>query len=253
MYLAANLSTQFSEGPWTSRVQAAAAFGFGAVEMQWPYADIAAHDLRAALDQQGMKAVLLNAPVGDTPETRLGFASLPGAEDAFTASIVQAVSYASEISAGLVHVVAGTGGERDVLISNLKQALVRLPDGIGFVIEAINRADIEGYHLSSVDDAVSVIEAVGDERLGLMFDFYHVHRNNEDGPDLIRRHAALIRHVQISDAPGRGEPGSGGIDYMPGLTALRELGYTGAVGCEFRPTDAPEDCMAWRDVLGLAF
>jgi hydroxypyruvate isomerase len=51
----------------------------------------------------------------------------------------------------------------------------------------------------------------------------------------IRRHGPLIGHVQFADSPGRGRPGTGGIDFDAVLGALREIGYTGLIGLEYDP------------------
>lgn len=254
MRLAANLSTQFSRGSWAARADEAAAGGYGLVEMQWPYGDIGAADLRAALDANGLAAVLVNAPVGDTAETRFGWASIPDERDAFRQSIETALTYAEIVGAGLIHVLAGCGdsdGARDTLIDNLAWAAAQATGTACLVIEAINRVDVPGYHLAGIDDAVAAIHSAGHRNLGLMVDFYHAHRNAEALPALIGAHAPLIKHVQLSDHPGRGEPGSGEIDFMPGLDALRACGYAGAIGCEFKPAGAPAACLDWTVGLRL--
>lgn len=253
MRLAANLSTQFHDGPWKQRAANAAACGFKVVEMQWPYADIAGSDLRRALDDGGMTAVLINAPVGTSEATRFGFASRRDQDKPFQAAMEQAIDYAGTLGASLIHVLVGVGGEREVLIDRLRATLDILPDGLSLVLEAINRTDVPGYHLASIADAVSVVEAVGDHRLGVMVDLYHADRNGEDVAAEIQDHASIIKHVQLSDHPGRGEPGSGQIDFGPALEALRDIGYEGAIGCEFRPSGAATDCMGWREALGLSF
>ena len=42
--------------------------------------------------------------------------------------------------------------------------------------------------------------------------------------------------MQIADVPGRGEPGSGGLDWPAMLSTLRAGGYHGPVGLEYVPT-----------------
>jgi hydroxypyruvate isomerase len=56
----------------------------------------------------------------------------------------------------------------------------------------------------------------------------------------------LVEHVQIADAPGRGEPGSGKVDWVAILGLLKSVGYTGAIGVECSPTTAPTaDALAY--------
>jgi hydroxypyruvate isomerase len=42
--------------------------------------------------------------------------------------------------------------------------------------------------------------------------------------------------VQVADAPGRHEPGTGTLDWGEQLRVLRQLGYTGYWGMEYLPT-----------------
>jgi hydroxypyruvate isomerase len=62
----------------------------------------------------------------------------------------------------------------------------------------------------------------------------------------------LVEHVQVADSPGRNEPGTGTIDWPAAIATLRELGYTGALGLEYRPTlDAAASLAASRQALGV--
>jgi hydroxypyruvate isomerase len=47
-----------------------------------------------------------------------------------------------------------------------------------------------------------------------------------------------VGHVQIADAPGRGEPGSGNLDLPHYVEALAENGYRGYVALEYKPSTA---------------
>ena len=62
-----------------------------------------------------------------------------------------------------------------------------------------------------------------------------------------------IGHVQFADCPGRGAPGSGELVFAPLLRRLRESGYQGWLGAEYRPagpTAASLDWLAqWRAAM----
>ena len=62
--LVANLSLLYVEMPFMERFAAAAADGFAAVEIQFPY-DTPAALIRAELDRLGLQCVLINVPAGD--------------------------------------------------------------------------------------------------------------------------------------------------------------------------------------------
>ena len=57
-------------------------------------------------------------------------------------------------------------------------------------------------------------------------------------------HYGRIGHVQIADAPGRHEPGTGHLDLKAWLHALDQRGYPGYVAAEYVPTGIGFDWMA---------
>jgi hydroxypyruvate isomerase len=57
-------------------------------------------------------------------------------------------------------------------------------------------------------------------------------------------HFGRIGHVQIADAPGRHEPGTGELDLAGWLHTLDRRGYTGYVAAEYQPTGAGFGWMA---------
>jgi hydroxypyruvate isomerase len=51
--------------------------------------------------------------------------------------------------------------------------------------------------------------------------------------------------VQIADAPGRNEPGTGELPLLAQLAELRAAGYGGWVGLEYKPSNASADSFGW--------
>ena len=96
------------------------------------------------------------------------------------------------------------------------------------------------YPLKTAADAIHVIDRVhaehGATNVRLLADLYHLHVNGDDISAVIRDYGNRIGHVQIADAPGRGEPGTGEIPLRTYLEQLAAQGYTGYVGLEYKAT-----------------
>jgi hydroxypyruvate isomerase len=72
-------------------------------------------------------------------------------------------------------------------------------------------------------------------------------RMEGDLAQTLREHLPIIGHIQVADVPGRHEPGTGEINYPYLFRLMDELGYEGWVGCEYVPSGATRDSLAWRD------
>jgi hydroxypyruvate isomerase len=120
--------------------------------------------------------------------------------------------------------------------------------GIGatVLIEAVSGP--KPYPLRTADDAVAVVRrtrAAGAANVGFLCDVYHLASNGDDVDAAIATYADVTAHVQIADAPGRGEPGSGQLDLDRYLAALEDHGYQGWVSLEYKPTSTTEASLAW--------
>jgi hydroxypyruvate isomerase len=62
---------------------------------------------------------------------------------------------------------------------------------------------------------------------------------------VIASHTGRTGHVQIADAPGRHQPGTGRLDLDGHLRRLAAAGYDGWVGLEYTPTGASADSFDW--------
>ena len=83
-----------------------------------------------------------------------------------------------------------------------------------------------------------LLRAVDHPNLAAQYDLYHMARQQLDVAAGMRLLAGRIGHVQFADVPGRGAPGSGELDFAPLLETLRESGYDGWLGAEYRPGEA---------------
>jgi hydroxypyruvate isomerase len=255
---AANLSMMYAELPFMERFEAAAADGFRGVECLFPY-EYPVTEVRAALRDNGLEQVLFNTPPGDWARGERGFAAVPGAQAVFERGLDQAIDYALAIGCTRLHLMSGLMADpsrrdehRSTLVANLRRAAPRLAaHGLTGLIEPINTRDIPGYFLNTQAQAWSVLDEVDSPCVRLQMDLYHCQIVEGDVSTRLREGFPRIAHVQIAGVPGRHEPDVGELHYPWLFGLLDELGYTGWVGCEYRPQVSTREGLArwfgsWR-------
>ncbi len=254
MRLCANLSMMFNEVPFLDRFEAASRAGFKGVEFLFPY-DHPASEIRTRLDTNGLEQVLFNGPPGDWAAGERGLASLPGRQAEFRDGISRALDYAAALGNTMIHCMAGIPG-KDVApgtagalyAANLAWAAEKAtPGGVKIIIEPINHRDMPGFFLNTVAQGAAVVDAIGRDRLGLQFDIYHCQVTEGDVTKRMEALLPVIAHMQIADVPARNEPGTGEIGWEYVFGRIEAIGYSGWIGCEYRPAGDTEAGLAWRE------
>ncbi len=248
----------FNEVPFLERIELAARAGFEAVECLFPFvedADLLAARLKAA----GVPQVLFNVPPGDWDKGERGFGALPDRRDDFRKSMHLALRYASVLQCPRIHVMAGIPRAaddlsdcREAFIENLQWASEQAKQhGVTLLLEPLNPTDMPGYFLNSVPQAAEIIAAVDRKNVAYQFDAYHVQMTQGRIIETFKTMLPFIQHIQISGVPGRCEPDAYQEINFPYLfNLIDESGYTGWVGCEYRPRSGTEKGLQWyRDLL----
>lgn len=249
---AANLTMLFTEVPFIERFALAARAGFEGVEYLFPY-DFDKDALRGALERNGLVQVLHNLPAGNWGAGERGIAILPDRTEEFRQGVATAIDYATTLGCPQINCLVGIAPSdvtdavmRATLVENLRFAAAELArHGIRLLIEPINTYDIPGFYLNTVEQAISIIEDVGNDNLMVQYDLYHQQRTRGELVATYRRHKARIAHIQLADNPGRHEPGTGEINYPFVLQALASEGYAGWVGCEYKPKADTQVGLGW--------
>ncbi len=98
----------------------------------------------------------------------------------------------------------------------------------------------EGDFLLTAEQGCRLIEMVGDPSVQLHLDVKAMASEETPIPDIIREHAGQLRHFHANDANRKG-PGMGDVDFIPILSALKEVRYDGWVSVEvFDYSPGPE-------------
>jgi len=89
------------------------------------------------------------------------------------------------------------------------------------------------------------LDEVGADNLFLQYDIYHAQRMEGELANTITKYFHRIAHMQLADNPGRNEPGTGEINYPYLFRFLEKIGYTGWVGCEYKPASDTLSGLSW--------
>jgi hydroxypyruvate isomerase len=253
MRFCANVSILFKEAPFLERFGRAADAGFSAVEFWWPLGEDL-HEVEAAIKEANLNVALFNFFAGDMPAGERGLLSDPARQEAFRENVPVALDLARRLGCTKLNALVGQelpGMSReeqlDLARENVSWAAgVAAEYGVEVLVEAVNTFENGPYLLFRTDDAARFVGSVGKANVGLQHDFYHMQRMEGNLEVTLRRHIAQIRHVQVADSPGRGEPGTGEINYRHVFGVLEELGYDGYVGLEYNPTTrTTEESLGW--------
>ena len=244
---AASLSWLFQEVDFIDRFRGIAEQGFQGVEIQRPYEYDSAL-IAEQLTKYNLEAVLIN-----TPEP---LAAIPGEETKFRESMLKAISYADAIGCTKIHCVAGVTDSQladETYLSNLQWAGEKaFGHSINILIEPLNTFDNPGYFLSRSDHAMKVIREINMPNVRLQFDCYHLQIMEGNLEHSIRQFIHDIDHFQIAGVPGRFEPDQNQeIDYSKVFELIDELGYSGWIGCEYRPRTTTAEGLHWGSQFNL--
>ncbi len=242
----------FADLPLEQRFEKISNYGLRYVELQ-TLDGIDANDIAVPIAAADMGVVLINGPLGDFLQGGAGLVAVPGRAEEFRDAFKRSLQKACILKSPLINIGPSliTEGESaarslDMFYDNLLFAAdLASASGVRVVIEPLNKLDRPQSLLWSTARAVEAIRQVGSDNVGLQFDIYHTVMNGEDVLSEFTTHLPLIDHIQFSDAPGRGEPGTGTINFSAVFGAIKDSSYTGFVGAEYMPSRASDQTLQW--------
>ena len=219
------------------RVRAAHAAGYRAGEI-WSWRDKNLDSLEQALTDTGLTLQTLCTD----PMTRIVD---PNTHAGFLAGLEESVNLAERLHSPYLVVTAGDerpgiprSEQRTAVVDALTQAAELLSGHpVTLLLENLNsRVDHVGTFFDSTAEVAGVLREVNHPQVKLLYDAYHSLVMQEDPQQILGANMDLLRHIQIADAPGRHQPGSGTHDWAELLHLFSRLGYRGRIGLEYRPT-----------------
>ena len=158
--------------------------------------------------------------------------------DKFLKSCRDAIDVSKRCNGKLITVVPGNyANELSIsyqtanVVESLKRACEILePHGLVMVIESLS--DTPDLFLRHSDQAYMICKAVGSPSCKILFDIYHMQRNEGDIIKNLDRAWDEITYIQIGENPGRKEPTTGELNYKNIFKHIYEKGYKGILGME---------------------
>lgn len=189
------------------------------------------------LDQLGMRMGVFVIDGGDNWKI-----SLTTGKDEFIKTFVdtckKSVETAKRVNAQWATVVPGfyerklpIGIQTGNVIEALKRgAEILEPHGLIMVLEPLS--DTPDLFLRYSDQSYSICKAVGSPSCKILYDAYHMQRNEGNLINSMENAWDEIAYFQIGDNPGRKEPGTGEINYQNVFKYLHDKGFKGVAGME---------------------
>lgn len=242
----------FNEIDFLDRFGAAAKAGFKGVEYLFPYA-FDKNRLAEELARHGLTQVLHNLPADNWEKGERGIAVLADRVGEFQDGVGKAIDYATALGCKQVNVLSGivpSGADadktRETFINNIRFAADALKGaGIKLLIEAINIYDIPGFYVTRTQQTLDLIAEAARNNIFVQYDIYHMQRMEGELAATMQKNFDRIAHIQLADNPGRNEPGTGEINYPFLFDFLDRIGYSGWIGCEYKPAKETVAGLGW--------
>jgi hydroxypyruvate isomerase len=109
-------------------------------------------------------------------------------------------------------------------------AAILEPHNIVMVLEPLS--DSPNLFLQNSDQTYMICKAVNSPSCKILFDMFHMQRNEGDIINHINKTWDEIAYFQIGDNPGRNEPTTGEMNYKNIFKHLYNKGYKGILGME---------------------
>lgn len=158
--------------------------------------------------------------------------------DKFVATCKAAVELAKRVNAKWMTVVPGYFERNlplDIQTANVIDAMRRgaeilEPHGLTMVMEPLS--DNPDLFLRHAAQTYLICRAVNSPACKILYDIYHMQRNEGHLIPTIEKCWEEIAYFQIGDNPGRKEPTTGEINYKNIFKYIHSRGYTGVMGME---------------------
>ncbi|MBR5548036.1 MAG: TIM barrel protein [Clostridia bacterium] len=244
MFYSVCVSALFSKTPLQEAIGLVKQAGYDTCEF-WSWWDKDLATVKAALDEHQVRLSAMCTrfvPLNDPAKRQEYLDGL--AETLKAAELLDCRTIISQVGQEQPHL--SREEQTQSIVDGLKVCVPLLEKaGVTLVIEPLNtKFDHPGYFLARSDEAFAIVRKVNSPYVKVLFDIYHQQITEGNLIPNITGNAEWIDHIHMAGHPGRHEPfGRNEIHYPSVLAALKEAGYTGAIGLEYFPQTDPMESL----------
>ena len=136
----------------------------------------------------------------------------------------------------IIGLLRGKNGDLSFLYNSLKECVQAYP-AVRLALEPLNR--YETTLINTVSEAISLLDRVGADNLGLLFDTFHANIEERSVREAVELCGDRLFHIHLADS-NRWIPGFGHFPFAELWHALAQIGYQGALVLECFPQPNPE-------------
>lgn len=116
-----------------------------------------------------------------------------------------------------------------------KAAKVLLGSGIKGVVESLSPAHHPKGFANNMRDVIAWVHEVNAPEIQLQFDIYHTAMTDPNVEQLVADNIDITAYYQAADAPGRGQPGTGNLNFERILNIIKKSTFDGYFSWEYAP------------------
>lgn len=249
----------FSTGDLDSLAPKVKAFGFDILELAIEDPNqVNLAELKARLPGYGLEAIVCGVFGPDRNICSSDPAIRANAKEYIRWLIEAATKLGSPIVAGPMYSAVGKAHledsaermiEWEMAVAGVREmAEYARSKDVRLALEPLNRFETDMINV--VDQGLEFIAAVGQENVGLHLDTFHMHLEEKNSAEAIRRAGKKIFHFHACEND-RGVPGTGQVHWPEIAKALKDVDYQGPIVIESFTSQVKEIARAvciWREI-----
>lgn len=241
--------TVYCHEDFNNRIEKISKIGINTIEFwQWSNKDL--KDMHNKLEQNNVNLLgfCIDSENSDISKFISNTALNTNCTDKLLTAVRESIDVAKRLSANNLIITIGNNISDLTYEQQIKNVIHNLKavkgcfekERITLLVEPINLSERPSYLIPDVKNLIPIIKEISSDYVKILYDIYHQSMENDFSIDDLKNALPYIGHIHVADCPGRGEPGTGNINYSCIFNMLAKEKYDKYVGFEFFPKK-PED------------